>query len=108
MRGDFHSTGIRKLARPSAPQDPLCGRDVPKTQGKQGAGPATLAKPILYQDHRLARSSGSRYRSLGRGRSLGTNSLSRLEFLTGKRLTPEIIEEAARLASEQAECLSDH
>lgn len=31
-----------------------------------------------------------------------------MEFLTGKRLTPEIIEEAARLASEQAECLSDH
>lgn len=31
-----------------------------------------------------------------------------MEFLTGKRLTREIIEESARLASEQAECLSDH
>lgn len=31
-----------------------------------------------------------------------------MELLTGKRLTREIIEESARLASEQAECLSDH
>ncbi len=31
-----------------------------------------------------------------------------MEFLTGKRLTRKIIEESARLASEQAECLSDH
>lgn len=30
------------------------------------------------------------------------------QFLTGKPLAREIIEEAARLASEQAECLSDH
>lgn len=30
------------------------------------------------------------------------------EFLIGKALTRETIEEAARLASEQAECLSDH
>ena len=34
-RGDLHSVGIWKLARPGPPQDPLCGRDVPKTQGRR-------------------------------------------------------------------------
>src|SRR6202163_4855691 len=37
-RGDLHSIGIGKLARPGPPQDPLCGRDVPTAQGRRRMG----------------------------------------------------------------------
>ena len=34
-RGDLHTIGIRKLARPGPPQDPLRGRDIPTAQGRK-------------------------------------------------------------------------
>ena len=37
-RGDLHSVGIWKLARPGSPQNPLCGRDVPTAQGRRRMG----------------------------------------------------------------------
>jgi hypothetical protein len=40
-RGDLHSIGIGKLARPGPPQDPLCGRDVPTARSSSACVPHT-------------------------------------------------------------------
>ena len=42
-RGDLHSIGIGKLARPSPSQDPLCGRDVPTAQDGEEMEAAVMA-----------------------------------------------------------------
>jgi hypothetical protein len=69
-RGDHHSIGIGKLARPSPPQDALCGRHVPKAYAwrRMGAqnganidrnGPSKPRAPLLASYFRRAYAAAS-------------------------------------------------
>lgn len=59
-RGDLHSIGFRKLARPGPPQHALCGQDVPTAQGslvgaerRLGRSPAAVSRVIAFLERHV-------------------------------------------------------